>query len=508
MPLLDTGRYTITNARFKNFAALRDANPDSNVVSAALPRREGEGWNVIRLNNDNYTIKNLGFSRAASCETRPRSGDHLMGGHRHNQQWIIKETRTKDHFTISPTDATELFWSMPDGEMKTPIILAETATDAKNHWIFSTYSPSVEYGEYDSESESESEAEAESESTSPPQSSALRPPPYPQPSSDNRPRAPSPPFASGCPNQTLVVAETRIVYGANPLLHPALTQSPTGISRISAYKVASLPESESASPQSSALRPPPYSRPSFDNRPQSPPFAKFPDAMDYYCDSCKADIPATHPRVHCLTCVGHRSYDLCAVCALGERFAGEHTHAHQTVVLILCGDLNQPPVPSETAISYGAKALLEPLSLARGTFSCNSCRTVIRATNPRLQCLTCPGRGGSYDLCAVCALGERFAGEHTRTHPTVFFLACGGPNKTPVVAETRIVYGASPLLDPVFAQSPAGRHHAGERFAGIKPSLIRGTSGPRTGGDGRRQGREAGERRGSCEAGEQRGRRA
>ncbi|KAF8180686.1 hypothetical protein K438DRAFT_2170880, partial [Mycena galopus ATCC 62051] len=62
---------------------------------------------------------------------------NLVGDRRRtDQQWIIKETRTPDYFTISPTDATDLFWGLPDREMKTPIVLRESATDRKNHWKF------------------------------------------------------------------------------------------------------------------------------------------------------------------------------------------------------------------------------------------------------------------------------------------------------------------------------------------------------------------------------------
>ncbi|KAJ7719783.1 hypothetical protein B0H14DRAFT_3170551 [Mycena olivaceomarginata] len=130
MALLDTGSYTITNVKFKNYAAFCDANLESN-------------WNVTRLNNGNYTIKNYGFHRAATCKTRPKPSDNIMSGNRADQQWVIKATRIKGHFTISPTDAKDLLWSMRDCEMNTPLILAKTATDDKNHWVFETYSPSI-----------------------------------------------------------------------------------------------------------------------------------------------------------------------------------------------------------------------------------------------------------------------------------------------------------------------------------------------------------------------------
>ncbi|KAF8149322.1 hypothetical protein K438DRAFT_2027407 [Mycena galopus ATCC 62051] len=134
MPLPDTGRYTITNARFHNLAVLPDANDESDIVAGTDANAASEKWNVTLLNNKKYTIKNHGFSNFAACETRAESGA-CVNGRNCQQQWIIKETRIKGQFTISPTDA-DLFWGLADGEMDTPITLAGVPTDAKNQWHF------------------------------------------------------------------------------------------------------------------------------------------------------------------------------------------------------------------------------------------------------------------------------------------------------------------------------------------------------------------------------------
>ncbi|KAJ7641931.1 hypothetical protein FB45DRAFT_1054312 [Roridomyces roridus] len=72
--------------------------------------------------------------------------------------------------------------------------------------------------------------------------------------------------------------------------------------------------------------------------------------LNYNCDGCMQGIPSTRPRVHCLTCVDH---DLCANCALGERFVGGHTPAHPTQVFLIAGDSTVAPVASKVSISYG-----------------------------------------------------------------------------------------------------------------------------------------------------------
>ncbi|KAJ7093540.1 hypothetical protein C8R44DRAFT_396185 [Mycena epipterygia] len=129
----DTGRYSITNVKVRNLAVLLDANDESDIVAGTDVNDASEKWNVTLLNNKRYTIKNHGFSNFAGCDTRPTLSDRISGRSR-TKQWIIKETRIKGQFTISPTDA-DLVWGLQDGETSTPITLAGVPTDAKNQWI-------------------------------------------------------------------------------------------------------------------------------------------------------------------------------------------------------------------------------------------------------------------------------------------------------------------------------------------------------------------------------------
>ncbi|KAK0446435.1 uncharacterized protein EV420DRAFT_1570613 [Desarmillaria tabescens] len=63
------------------------------------------------------------------------------------------------------------------------------------------------------------------------------------------------------------------------------------------------------------------------------------------CDSCSQAILPSKPRVHCLTCT---DYDLCADCALSERFTGQHDSSHRTQIYQLSGGGDLPPSLSDT----------------------------------------------------------------------------------------------------------------------------------------------------------------
>ena len=159
MVRLDTGRYVIQNAKFMNVAVLPDANDQSEIIGRESSGDPGEKvhtltlhhdmsqltalqWNVIQLNSGRYTIKSHGFDHFASCGYRADHGDNIQG-RQQVQQLVIKETRIKTQymcvtdsdtylvqlliypivglFSISPSDATELYWGLPDGEMGTPV---------------------------------------------------------------------------------------------------------------------------------------------------------------------------------------------------------------------------------------------------------------------------------------------------------------------------------------------------------------------------------------------------
>ncbi|KAJ7023496.1 hypothetical protein C8F04DRAFT_180102 [Mycena alexandri] len=85
-----------------------------------------------------------------------------------------------------------------------------------------------------------------------------------------------------------------------------------------------------------------------------------------------------------------------------------------------------------------------PLSMARGYCGCNACSQPIAATDPRIRCLECD----EYDLCANCAISERFSGGHVASHSTSVFKMSGGGAQVPVVASTKIVHASPSPLTP------------------------------------------------------------
>ncbi|KAJ7748399.1 hypothetical protein B0H16DRAFT_906633 [Mycena metata] len=372
-----------------------------------------KGWNFTLLTSKKYTINNYGFSHFASCETRPDSGASVCGGRR-NQQWIIKETRVRGNFTISPTDAN-LFWGLTDSEVGTPIALAEDSTAPENQWIFARDDP---------ESGPESEPE---DSTNRP-FSALPPsfgPPVPAPALGlyvNKPicnacRIEIPALDSRvrcliCDNYDLCAV---CALGERFAVEHTIAHS-TAIFRISGNRnqLPVISQTWICYRTNAPLN--------FDTRLQSPAFTL--RAIGFTCDVCEEGIPALAPRVHCLIC---NDYDLCAVCALGEDFAGGHTSAHSTVIFRICGNTNQVPVVSPTWILYESA-----FHTGRGNYSCNACETFIPTGHPRVRCLICR----NYNLCAVCALGERFAGEHTSAHSMAIFHTSGDQNELVVSSDS------------------------------------------------------------------------
>ncbi|TDL19223.1 hypothetical protein BD410DRAFT_900407 [Rickenella mellea] len=138
MPSVDTGRYTITNAKFHNVALLPDANSESDVVAGTAETSPTEVWNITLLSNKRYIIQNYGVASFATCRFRPKKGDTVVGGGR-SQQWLILESRVDGRYIISPTNA-DLCWGLQDDENDTPVILASTPKDPKNQWIFSKVS--------------------------------------------------------------------------------------------------------------------------------------------------------------------------------------------------------------------------------------------------------------------------------------------------------------------------------------------------------------------------------
>ncbi|KAG8742084.1 hypothetical protein FRC10_002020 [Ceratobasidium sp. 414] len=134
---IDTGRYRIVNAKWSNLAYLPDPNSDSDVVGNDNTGGPGEQWNVTKLSNGKYTIRNHDHGNYAVVESRPSAGAGVVGGTR-EKQWVIKEARVKGQYTrgsISPTDG-DVFWGLEDGESMTPLAVFSTPNDTKNQWKF------------------------------------------------------------------------------------------------------------------------------------------------------------------------------------------------------------------------------------------------------------------------------------------------------------------------------------------------------------------------------------
>lgn len=88
------------------------------------------------------------------------------------------------------------------------------------------------------------------------------------------------------------------------------------------------------------------------------------------------------------------------------------------------------------------------------TFNCDSCNQSILPMNPRVHCLTC----SDYDLCANCALGERFTGGHLGLHQAqVFKESGGGANRHPPILSSNTNYNQSPQSQPPGFPSPHER---------------------------------------------------
>ncbi|KZT21358.1 hypothetical protein NEOLEDRAFT_1073434 [Neolentinus lepideus HHB14362 ss-1] len=131
---ISTGRYTLTNVRFHNLAFLPDPNDGSPVIANFSQNSPGEKWNVTELGNGNYTFQNVGNASYASAGHRSKVGNYVEGRSQ-PQQFSVQETRVKGQYTIATTDS-RIFWGLSDSETDTPISLAESATDARNWWIF------------------------------------------------------------------------------------------------------------------------------------------------------------------------------------------------------------------------------------------------------------------------------------------------------------------------------------------------------------------------------------
>lgn len=140
MARLDTGRFIITNSKFKNVVYLADPNSCSDLHGDRQKNRPGEMWNIVLLSNGNYTIRNYGYSSYATCEyiakpdAKPDVGNNIVGGD-HQEQWKIVEER--GNYLIFPTKNKDVCWHLADVE-STPLTLEKySLTNKEIQWEFS-----------------------------------------------------------------------------------------------------------------------------------------------------------------------------------------------------------------------------------------------------------------------------------------------------------------------------------------------------------------------------------
>jgi len=129
-----TGKYTIVNVRQSNLAYLPDGNDGTPLAAFYEQSINKERWNVNKLSNGNYTIRNVDNNMYAVAGNRAGE-DAVVEGRSNIQQWVIQETRVKGQFTIASSD-TRLFWGLVDNQENTPISLSQAATDTRNSWVF------------------------------------------------------------------------------------------------------------------------------------------------------------------------------------------------------------------------------------------------------------------------------------------------------------------------------------------------------------------------------------
>lgn len=75
-----------------------------------------------------------------------------------------------------------------------------------------------------------------------------------------------------------------------------------------------------------------------------------PQTLNFNCDSCGQPIAPSNPRIHCQIC---RDYDLCANCALGDRFNNQHLASHQVQLYKQSGGANgEQAILSQNTITF------------------------------------------------------------------------------------------------------------------------------------------------------------
>jgi hypothetical protein len=99
-------------------------------------------------------------------------------------------------------------------------------------------------------------------------------------------------------------------------------------------------------------------------------------------------------------------------------------------------------------------------------FNCGSCTQAIAPTDPRIRCLICR----NYDLCARCAIGERFTDGHLNSHQTQVYKESGGINgHLPILSGNTIFYA-----EPPSSSGPSRQYSSGHDQNSVPPPDIAG----------------------------------
>jgi len=120
--ILQTGTYSITNARNRNNIII----PDDRERRAPLVARSdlnspNSKWNVTLLNNGKYNIINYQYpTRSASVPAIAAEGEEVVAITTRVQQWDIRETSTRGNYIISNLEG-EYFWGLADNQEETAV---------------------------------------------------------------------------------------------------------------------------------------------------------------------------------------------------------------------------------------------------------------------------------------------------------------------------------------------------------------------------------------------------
>ncbi|TDL13527.1 hypothetical protein BD410DRAFT_846859 [Rickenella mellea] len=138
---INPGPYEIQNVTHRTFAIQSQENTvethADRIVSSfgrPLDANLAKTWSISRLDNNQYTIRNIGTEQYAASANFPAIEGQIITK-QDLQQWDIKETGVKGRYVIYTTVANiDLFWGLANGRLRTPISLRDTPNTPSNQW--------------------------------------------------------------------------------------------------------------------------------------------------------------------------------------------------------------------------------------------------------------------------------------------------------------------------------------------------------------------------------------